>query len=381
MSNDLIANDFDRQNMSRALVLAARGVGSVEPNPMVGCVIVRGDKIIGEGWHRRFGGPHAEVEALRSATEAVTGATMYVTLEPCCHQGKTPPCTQAIVDAGIRRVFVAARDPFPRVNGGGIRQLREAGVEVEVGLLADQAEQLNSPYLKLVRQGRPWIIAKWAMTWDGKTATRTGSSQWISGQASRRIVHELRGRMDAIIVGRGTAAADDPLLTARPPGRRVATRIVVDSSASLSLDSQLVRTVKDAPVILAAGPQADNEACQRLRRAGVEVWQSPEPDPTVRLTLLLDELGRRQFTNALIEAGGTLMGAMFDARLIDEIHVFLAPKLVGGSEAHRPIGGLGLEDMTQAIPIVAPEMEVIDGDIHLHGRITTRPGPPRFESA
>ena len=185
--------------------LAVRGQGEVEPNPMVGCVIVRGAEIIGEGWHRKFGGPHAEVEALRLAGRRAAGATMVVTLEPCCHQGKTPPCTRSIIAAGIRRVVVAQRDPFPQVNGSGLSELREAGVEVELGPMEDEARRLNSPYLKLLSRGKPWVLAKWAMTLDGKTATFTGSSQWISSPESRELVHALRGRVDAILVGRGTA--------------------------------------------------------------------------------------------------------------------------------------------------------------------------------
>ena len=232
----------DLWHMRRALELAAQGQGAVEPNPMVGCVIARGAEILGEGWHRRFGGAHAEVEALKLAGERARGATVYVTLEPCCHHGKTPPCTRAILDAGVARVVAAMPDPFPQVAGGGLAELRAAGIEVQSGVLEEEARKLNAPYLKLLSTGRPWIIAKWAMTLDGKIATAAGDSRWISCLDSRSIVHQLRGRVDAIVVGRGTAAADDPLLTARPPGPRTAMRIVVDTRASLSPQSQLVRT-------------------------------------------------------------------------------------------------------------------------------------------
>ena len=230
-----MAADFDSRMMLRALELARRGEGIVEPNPMVGCVVVQGEEIVGEGWHQRFGGPHAEIEALRAAGAKATGATLYVTLEPCCHHGQTPPCSDAVIQAGIGRVVAAMRDPFPKVAGGGIQQLMSAGIDVEVGLHEQEARELNAPYLKLLATGRPWVIAKWAMTLDGKLATKTGDSKWISGEASRRVVHELRGRVDAIVVGRRTAALDDPLLTARlekgsPP--RIATRIVLDSRDS-----------------------------------------------------------------------------------------------------------------------------------------------------
>jgi diaminohydroxyphosphoribosylaminopyrimidine deaminase/5-amino-6-(5-phosphoribosylamino)uracil reductase len=208
---------FDSQMMSRAVELARRGEGFVEPNPMVGCVIVKDGEVVGEGWHQQFGGPHAEVHALQAAGERAKGATIYVTLEPCCHQGKTPPCTEAIIAAGIQRVVTALRDPFPKVAGGGLKRLVAAGIDVELGLGETEVQQLNAPYLKLVMAGRPWIIAKWAMTLDGKIATRSGYTKWISGEASRQVAHQLRGRVDAIMVGRQTAQLDDPMpLLAHP---------------------------------------------------------------------------------------------------------------------------------------------------------------------
>ena len=196
--------------MQRALELAAQGQGFVEPNPMVGCVIARGAEIVGEGWHRRFGQAHAEIEALYIAGSRARGATLYVTLEPCCHQGKTPPCTRAVLAAGVARVVAAMADPFPQVAGGGLAELRAAGIEVQTGILENEARKLNAPYLKLLSTGRPWVVAKWAMTLDGKIAARSGDSRWISSPASRQLVHQLRGRMDAIIVGRGTAATEIP---------------------------------------------------------------------------------------------------------------------------------------------------------------------------
>src|SRR6478736_6670383 len=286
--------------MLRAVELARRGEGFVEPNPMVGCVIVRDGEVVGEGWHQQFGGPHAEVHALQSAGERAKGATMYVTLEPCCHQGKTPPCTDAIIAAGIKRVVTAMRDPFPQVAGGGLKRLAAAGIDVELGLHETEVQNLNAPYLKLVSTGRPWIIAKWAMTLDGKIATRTGDSRWISGEASREIVHQLRGRVDGIMVGRGTVQRDDPLLTARPSGPRVATRIVVDSRASLPLDSQLVRSAGDAPVLVAAGHEAPQENIDRLTAAGCGVVicrPIDVSDRSVSIPALFDELGCRRMTN------------------------------------------------------------------------------------
>lgn len=361
--------DWDRCCMARALELARRGQGAVEPNPLVGCVIAQGERIVGEGWHTRFGGPHAEIEALAAAGSDAAGATLYVTLEPCCHHGKTPPCTAALIRAAVRRVVIAHQDPFPQVAGRGMEELRQAGVQVELGLLEQEARQLNAPYLKLIRSGRPWILAKWAMTLDGKLATRTGSSQWISGEASRRRVHQLRGRVDAVLVGRRTAEVDDPLLTARPPGPRVATRIVVDSQARLAQDSQLVRTAREVPVLLAVGPAATAADCRRLTDAGCEVWAGAADDPAERLLLLLDELGQRRMTNVLVEGGGRLLGSLFDAGEIDEVHVFIAPRLAGGQAAVSAVGGRGVEQMSQARWLQTPIVERLDEDVYFHGRV------------
>ncbi len=355
--------------MQRALELAAQGQGAVEPNPMVGCVISRGAEILGEGWHRRFGGAHAEVEALQLAGERARGATMYVTLEPCCHQGKTPPCTRAIMAAGVARVVAAMTDPFPQVAGGGLTELRAAGVEVQSGVLEEDARKLNAPYLKLLSTGRPWVIAKWAMTLDGKIATASGDSRWISCHASRKVTHQLRGRMDAIIVGRGTAAADDPLLTARPPGHRTAVRVVVDTRASLSSDSQLARTAREVPVLVAVSEEAAIGDRERLQEVGCEVDLCAGETSRARLESLLNELGKRRMTNVLVEGGGHLLGSLFDARLVDEVHVFIAPKLAGGEAAPGPIAGLGVEKIAAAMALEDLIFEQIDGDVYLHGRI------------
>lgn len=359
---------FDN-HMARAIELARRGEGMVEPNPMVGCVIVRQRQVVGEGWHQRFGGAHAEVEALNSAGESARGATMFVTLEPCCHQGKTPPCADAIVKAGVSRVVVAQRDPFPQVDGGGIRVLQEAGIEIEVGVCAEQARELNAPYLKLVETGKPWVIAKWAMSLDGKLATRTGDSQWISNAASRAVVHKIRGRVDAIMVGSGTVRADDPLLTARPAGPRVATRIVLDSAASLPVDSRLVRTIAAAPVLVVATSDAPAENVKRLNDCGCEVLVCDGSTAAERLLTLLTELGRRRMTNVLIEGGATCLGAFHDADAIDEVHVFVAPKIIGGAKAPSPLGGSGSEWIASAKPLSGLTITELDGDIYAHGRV------------
>ncbi len=361
--------ELDRWHMARALELAERGRGLVEPNPMVGCIIARGAELLGEGWHRRFGGPHAEIEALALARERARGATLYVTLEPCSHQGKTPPCTEAIINAGISRVVAAIRDPFPAVDGSGFAQLQAAGIEVVAGIMEEQAAALNAPYLKLVRTGLPWVIAKWAMTLDGKLATSQGDSRWISNAGSRAIVHALRGRMDAIVVGRGTAERDDPLLTARPEGPRRATRVVLDSLASLDVASQLVRTAREWPVLVAVSDAAPAERCDALRKFGCEVFICAGDDYASRLRGMLTEFGRRRWTNILIEGGGKLLGEAFDAGLIDEAHVFVAAKLCGGEAAPSPLGGVGMAMMSGAIPLLDVTWRSIDGDLYVSGRV------------
>ena len=270
--------------------------------------------------------------------------------------------------AGVARVVAAMSDPFPQVAGGGLAELRAAGVEVQSGVLETEARKLNAPYLKLLSTGRPWVIAKWAMTLDGKIAARTGDSRWISCHASRQVTHRLRGCVDAIVVGRGTAAADDPLLTARPPGPRTATRVVVDTRASLSLESQLVRTAREAPVLVAVGEEASPAACGQLRQAGCEVHVCLGATPQARLECLLDELGKRRMTNVMVEGGGRLLGSLFDARLIDEVHVFIAPKLAGGEAAPSPIAGQGVEKIAAAMALEDVVVEPIGGDIYVRGR-------------
>lgn len=356
--------------MQHALALAARGLGAVEPNPPVGAVIVDQQlRTLGEGWHHAYGGPHAEIHALEQAGTAAHGATLYVTLEPCCHQGKTPPCTRAVIAAGIRRVVAAMSDPHPQVAGGGFAELRAAGIEVEVGLLESAARWLVAPFVQLVTAHRPWVHAKWAMTLDGKIASRTGHSQWISNTASRTVVHELRGRMDAIVVGIGTALADDPLLTARPPGPRVATRVVIDPQARLPLGSRLAVTAREAPVLCVVSTMAPPDRVAALKATGIEVWRTNLDDRhRIPPAAWLAELGLRRMTNVLVEGGGRLLGGLFDAGLIDEWHVFLAPKLVGGQNAVSPLAGAGLDQIPVHSQLVGTTIDLLDGDLLIRGR-------------
>lgn len=370
--------------MRRAIELAARGLGFVEPNPAVGAVIVNDQgELLGEGFHERFGGPHAEVNALRQAGEHAAGSIVYVTLEPCCHFGKTPPCSDALIRAGVRKVVVGLQDPAAHVNGGGLAQLRAAGIEVEVGLLADEIRQLNAPFIKLVNGGTPYVHAKWAMTLDGKIASRTGHSRWISNATSRAVVHRLRGRMDAILVGGTTARLDDPLLTVRPPGPRVPTRIVLSATAEIPLDSQLIQTLDQAPVMVVCSEAAPSSKVKRLEAAGAEVLMVPtetrpasKTDPSeseLDLSAFLQQLGRRSMTNVLVEGGSRVLGSFFDRSLIDEIHAFIAPKLVGGSSAPTPCGGRGWEQIPAWTQIEPAAVELLDGDVYVHGPLRISP--------
>jgi len=367
------ADAFDEHLMRRALELARRGEGRVEPNPMVGAVIAApvdngiGGPIIAEGWHATFGGPHAEVVALAAAGAAARGGTLAVTLEPCCHQGKTPPCTAAIIAAGIARVIIATHDPFPAVNGGGIDALRRAGIEVRIGVCEQAAERLIAPFRTLVVQQRPWMIGKWAMSLDGRVATAAGMSRWISSEPSRAIVHELRGRMDGILCGIGTALADDPLLTARPAGARQALRIVLDTAARLPIESRLVHTAREVPVLVATGPAAPAERLRALAAAGCEIWQANTADPRDRLRELLAELGSRRLTNVLVEGGPTVLGSLADAHAIDEVWAFIAPTIIGGAASPSPIAGTGIASLVSATAIEIEHTEHPGGDLFIRG--------------
>jgi diaminohydroxyphosphoribosylaminopyrimidine deaminase/5-amino-6-(5-phosphoribosylamino)uracil reductase len=356
--------------MRLALTDAGKGLGLVEPNPMVGAVVVRDGRLVGVGHHERFGGPHAEVNALRQAGEAARGATLYVTLEPCCHFGKTPPCTDAIVAAGIARVVAAVRDPFPAVDGGGLTSLEQAGLAVEVGCEAEAARSLNAPYLKRLTTGSPYVIAKWAMTLDGKTAVAAGDSRWISSESSRRLVHEIRGRMDAIVVGIGTVETDDPLLTARPPGPRRPVRVVIDSTARLSIGSKLARTAREVPVIVAVTKHAVSSRREALVRIGCEVVEFGGPGSgLVPISSLLEELGRRAMTNVLVEGGGRVLGSFLDEGQVDAVEVFIAPILEGGDHPRTAARGRGRTLMNEALRLRDAEVNRIGEDTQIRGRL------------
>ena len=366
----MTARDCERGAMQRALELARRGEGLVEPNPMVGAVVLdAAGSTIGEGWHARFGGPHAEVAALAAAGPAARGSTLVVTLEPCCHHGKTPPCTDAILAAGIRRVVVGAVDPAAPASGRGIARLRAAGVDVAEGVEAEQAQRLIAAFAALAVHGRPWVIAKWAMSLDGHVATASGESRWISSAASRAVVHRLRARVDAILVGIGTALADDPMLTARPPGPRSLLRIVLDARARLPITSQLAQTAGQHPTLIAVGPAAPQDAVSRLQEAGCEIWQSGQAVQTAAIAELLAELGCRRLTNLLVEGGPTVLGEFFDAGLVDEVQAFIAPTIIGGSQAPAAVAGLGISSMQKAPRLSIESIESLGNDCFIRGRV------------
>jgi len=362
--------------MARAMELARRGCGAVEPNPMVGAVIVRGGQVLGEGWHRAFGRPHAEVEAIAAARQAghdPVGTTMYVTLEPCCHYGKTGPCTRAVLDAGIARVVVGMEDPDANVAGKGLAQLRGAGVEVVTGVLAGEAKRLLAAYVTLRTLGRPWVICKWAQSLDGRIATFTGDSKWISGEASRRRVHELRGICDGVCVGAGTVRADDPLLTNRGGRGKQPARLVLDADLSISPACRLLAEPADSPVIVATPRPAPPAAADPLMKAGAEIMELPAAAGGIDLDALLAELGRRQWTRLLVEGGSGVLGSFLRAGLADELMVFVAPKLVGGPKSLGPVDWPDVASIEQALALPAPEVERIDGDVLLN-YVLSEPG-------
>lgn len=352
--------------MARALQLAARGLYTTDPNPRVGCVLVRDGQIVGEGWHRARGGPHAEVEALAKAGELAAGATVYVTLEPCCHHGKTPPCTEALIAAGVGRVVAAMEDPNPRVGGRGLAMLMAAGITTECGLLARAAEELNVGFCSRMRSGKPLLRSKLAMSLDGRTALASGASRWITGEAARRDVHRWRARSSAIVTGIGTALADDPSLTARLDDEEEVlqpVRVVLDSRLRLPVDARLL-ALPGRTVILTVADDA--ERVRALTAAGAEVRVlQPEPGTgRVGLTTLVRCLGELEFNEVWFEAGPTLNGALLQSGLIDEWIVYMAPCVLG--DAARGLFNLGvLESMQQRLELQLVESRQIGRDLRL----------------
>ncbi len=358
--------------MKRAIELAELGRGHTSPNPLVGALVVRDEEVLGEGYHAAYGSDHAEVAALRACTSDPIGATMYVTLEPCCHHGQTPPCTDAIVAAGIKRVVVASDDPTDKASGRGLGILRDEGIEVQTadGEISRLARLLNQPFRKFARTGRPLVIFKSAMSLDGKVATQTGDSKWISNERSREIVHRWRGEVDAICIGIGTALADDPLLTARTEGvTRQPTRVVFDSEARLPLGSNLVRTAPEAPLVIVASRAADRGRAEALRAAGAEVIAAAGGTDRARVSDGLEKLGAHGIHSMLLEGGPRLAGSFLDAREIDEMRLFIAPIAVGGRAARMPFEGEGSGLIADAQQAIALEVSMVDEDVLIEARL------------
>jgi len=358
--------------MQLALQHARKGEGFVEPNPMVGAVVATADgHVISAGYHRQFGEAHAEIHAIAEAGSKTTGNDLYVTLEPCSHFGKTPPCADAVIKAGLRRVIIGCQDPASHIAGQGIQRLRDAGVEVTVGVCETAAKRLIAPFEMLILRKRPWVHAKWAMTLDGRTASRTGHSKWISSDASRKLVHQLRGRMDAIITGAGTMRSDDPRLTARPPGIRTPLRVVIDADgASLHADTNLIKSLADGPILICVSESTSTHEIQRLSSLGAEVFHCVTNHAgKIDLTVVMAELGRRNCTNVLTEAGSELLGGLFDAALVDEVHVFIASRLVGGANARPAIAGSGAASIPEMPNVTNVRQSLIGDDVLIEGDV------------
>jgi diaminohydroxyphosphoribosylaminopyrimidine deaminase/5-amino-6-(5-phosphoribosylamino)uracil reductase len=369
--------ETDRLHLVRAIELAQRGTGAVRPNPVVGAVVARDSEVLGEGWHERYGAAHAEVNAIEACGLAdLSDATLYVSLEPCCHDGKTPPCTDAIIQAGLRRVVVASDDPSEKASGRGLGILRDEGVEVVVadGELAARARLLNQAFRKHARTGRPWVLFKSAMTLDGKVATPTGDSKWISGEDSRALAHRWRASVDAVIVGIGTALADDPQLTARPPGlpeepERQPRRVVFDTLGRLPPGSQLVGAAGEVPLTVVVSRAAAHADTDALEAAGVHVLVATGENEPARVRSGLDQLGAMGVAAALLEGGPHLAGAFLDAGEIDEIRLFLAPLVLGGSSARDPLEGKGVERISEALRALTLDSQRVGEDLLISARL------------
>ncbi len=365
--------DDAEKYMRMALNLAKRGIGSVEPNPMVGAIITKANQIIGKGWHRKFGGPHAEINALEDCQSLgvnPSGATMYITLEPCSHHGKTGPCTQAIIDAGLAKVFIAARDPSEHANGRGISQLKNAGIEVQTSICENEAMLLNAPFMKFASTGKSWVVLKWAQTIDGKVASvdKGVGNRWISNEASRRDSHKLRRRSQAILVGINTIIADNPRLTARPNKGKTPIRIVLDSFLRIPQNCKLLKTAGQAPVIILASEQSvrDNPwSAKKIADMGAELLHYPDTYGKSNLYFLLEELGRRCVTQLLVEGGPTVLTSFLAENLADEIHVYIAPKILGSRGSARIAGPM--DRMTRSLDLHYVNIKPFGDNIRLTG--------------
>lgn len=360
---------YQEKYMKLALELAANAKGRTSPNPLVGAVIVKDNRVVGCGWHRKAGTPHAEVHALHQAGQLAHGADVYVTLEPCSHYGKTPPCAKALVEAGVKNVYAAMLDPNPKVAGRGFKILQTAGIHVEHGFLEDEARALNEVFLKWIMHKQPFVVLKAAMTLDGKIATAVGQSKWITNETSREYGYKLRDIYDGIMVGINTVIADNPSLTARVEGGKNPVRIVVDSSLKIPLTANLL-TDKQAPVIIATTKRASSEKIIQLENLGVEVLiVDTDKDNRVDIEKLIEILGQKNICSILVEGGAEIHGSLVAHKLIDKVYFFIAPKLVGGKNAKTPVAGVGISDLNDAIELQTMTTENLAGDILITGTV------------
>ncbi|MVB10172.1 Riboflavin biosynthesis protein RibD [Caprobacter fermentans] len=358
----------DETYMKLALEYAEKGCGWVNPNPMVGAVVVKDDRVIGTGYHQRYGELHAERNALASCTEPPQGATLYVTLEPCCHYGKTPPCTDAILKSGVRRVVIGSADPNPLVAGKGIQILRRHGMEVTEGVLREACSKLNEVFFHFIQTKTPFVLMKYAMTMDGKTATHSGKSKWITGEAARRRVQEDRHRYSGVMVGVGTIFADDPLLTCRLPNSRSPVRIICDSRLRMPLSAQVVRTAREIHTIIATCSQ-DETLARPYRKAGCEVVTLPSKDGHIDLRELMAALGEKEIDSVLLEGGGTLNWSALQSGIVSKVQAYVAPKLFGGADAKSPVEGIGVEGPKKAFRLASPQVMRLGEDVLLESEV------------
>ena len=353
-----------RDYMLRAIELAKLGRGFTAPNPMVGAVIVKDGRIIGEGYHKKCGELHAERNAFASLTESADGAEMYVTLEPCCHYGRTPPCTEAIIEHKISRVYIGSRDPNPLVSGKGAKMLRERGIEVIEDYLLDECDELNPVFFHYITTGKPYVVMKYAMTLDGKIAAYTGKSQWITGKTAREHVHAMRGTYSAVLAGIGTVLADDPMLNCRLENAHQPLRVIADSTLKIPLDSRLCRSARDYPLLIAC-TSCDAQKKAAVEATGAEVVILPEKDGHTDLNALMEYLAKRQISSVLIEGGGELNFSALKSGIVDHVCAYIAPKLLGGRTAQSPVGGLGADSPDNAAQLKNRKITQLGDDILL----------------
>ncbi|MBE6844535.1 MAG: bifunctional diaminohydroxyphosphoribosylaminopyrimidine deaminase/5-amino-6-(5-phosphoribosylamino)uracil reductase RibD [Ruminococcus sp.] len=349
--------------MKIAVAEAKKGMGYVSPNPMVGAVIVKNNEIISKDYHHRYGEFHAERNAILNCNEDMTGAEIYVTLEPCCHHGKTPPCTQAIIDSGIRKVYIGSDDPNPLVAGKGASLLRENGIEVITGVLKEECDRLNKPFFHYITNKTPYVVMKYAMTADGKIASYTGKSKWISGEKSRLNVHRDRLRYTGIMAGINTVLKDDPMLTCRLENGRNPVRIICDSTLRIPLDSNIMKTAGEIPTIIACSNRAELARVAALKKAGAEVIYTFSDDGHVDLKELMQELGEKKIDSILLEGGGELNFSALNSGIVNHIQIYISPKILGGKAAPSPVGGIGFDSPDSAVKLGSLEMTAIGEDV------------------